>query len=72
MASLAAGAPTPGDAVHPLVYSRRQEMTVTLLSAIKESRFDVRAPGAADGFACAFGMMIIMTGHPPRERTRAP
>jgi len=47
-------------------------MTVTLLSAIKESRFDVRAPGAADGFACAFGMMIIMTGHPPRERTRAP
>jgi hypothetical protein len=47
-------------------------MTVTLLRAMHESLCDVRALGAADGLACACGMMIIMTGHPPRERTRAP
>lgn len=49
-------------------------MIVTLLRAIHETRSDVRAPGAAVGGACVgkCGMMIIMTGHPPRERTRAP
>ncbi|HEY1926875.1 MAG TPA: hypothetical protein VGG92_05375 [Caulobacteraceae bacterium] len=47
---------------------------MTLLRALQESRFDARALGAADALACLgmCGMMIIMTGHPPRERTRAP
>jgi hypothetical protein len=49
-------------------------MIVTLLRALQESLSNVRALGAADGRACVgkCGMMIIMTGHPPRERTRAP
>ncbi|HEX4742721.1 MAG TPA: hypothetical protein VH353_15440 [Caulobacteraceae bacterium] len=47
---------------------------MTLLRAVQESHSDVRALGAAAGRACVgkYGMMIIMTGHPPRERTRAP
>ncbi|HSZ50932.1 MAG TPA: hypothetical protein VK801_05130 [Caulobacteraceae bacterium] len=47
---------------------------MTLLRAMHVSRSDARALGAADALACLgmCGMMIIMTGHPPRERTRAP
>lgn len=63
-----------GDVAGALVYRRPQEMIVTLLCALHESWSDGRAPGAAVAGACVgkCGMMIIMTGHPPRERTRAP
>jgi hypothetical protein len=48
------------------------EMIVTLLHPMQDGRSDAR--GAAGAYACELGggKMMIMTGHPPRERTRAP
>jgi hypothetical protein len=47
-------------------------MIVTPIHPMQDGWSD--ALGAADGRGCVgkCGMMIIMTGHPPRERTRAP
>jgi hypothetical protein len=48
------------------------EMTMTLLHPMRDGRSDALC--ATDGRACAVkcSMMMIITGHPHRERTRAP